>query len=33
MVYVAPTLVHDPDEVKATVKPELALAATLKLLR
>jgi len=35
MVYVAlpePLPLHDPEDVKATVKPELALAATVKLL-
>jgi hypothetical protein len=31
-VYVAPELVHDPEDVKVTAKPELALAATVKLL-
>jgi hypothetical protein len=32
MVNVAPELVHAPEDEKVTVKPELALAATVKLL-
>jgi hypothetical protein len=32
MVYVAPALPHDPEDAYVTANPELALAATVKLL-